>query len=483
MNENQFDVVVIGGGVVGCAIARELSRYRLSICLLERGEDICSGTSKANSAIIHAGFDAKPGTLKAQMNVQGSQSIPDLARELDIPFRRNGALVLCLQKERLGDLQALYERGLQNGVRGLRILNGEEARGMEPMLTDGVVAALYAEDSGIICPFEMTLALAENAQKNGAAFFMNESVTDVQRSEEGYCVVTENSRYHCRFVVNAAGVYADQINNWVSARKLHITPRKGDYCLLDSRAASHVSATIFQLPGKYGKGVLVTPTVHGNLLIGPSAVDTEDRESLATSRQELEFIRYTADLGVRNIPWRQVITSFSGLRAHEAGDDFVLGEAPDAPGFFNAAGIESPGLTSAPAIGRYIAGEVARKAGAAQKADFCARRRGPVRMREMDFEARKQYIREHPLYGKIVCRCEQISEGEIVDAIRGPLGARSLDGVKRRVRAGMGRCQGGFCTPRVMEILSRELSMPMTAICKNRPGSEMLVDEMGRVDS
>lgn len=479
MNKAQYDVAIIGGGVVGCAIARELSRYSLSICLLEKEEDVCSGTSKANSAIVHAGFDAKPGTMKARMNVEGSRRMPELVRELDVSFAQNGALVLCFSKEDLPRLQELYARGVENGVEGLRMLTGDEARNLEPQLTDGVVAALHASASAIVCPFELTVALAENACENGVEFFRNEEVYSVSARENTYDLESSGGSLSARCVVNAAGVFADEINNMVSARKLHITPRKGDYCLLDRSVGNLVHSTVFQLPGQYGKGVLVTPTVHGNLLIGPSATDVEDKECAPTTAEELSGVISRSALSVKEIPCNKVITSFSGLRAHEDGGDFILGEAEDAPGFFNAAGIESPGLSSAPAIGEYIARLVAEKLSAAPKKDFNPRRRGIVRAAHLDAPERAQLICENPLYGNIICRCEEISEGEIVDAIHRPVGAISLDGVKRRVRAGMGRCQTGFCTPRVMEILARELNIPMTRVCKNAPGSELLTGKMG----
>lgn len=479
MNQTAYDVAIIGGGVTGCAIARELSRYALSVCLLEKEEDVCSGTSKANSAIVHAGFDATPGSLKARMNVEGSRMMAELARELDVHYQQNGALVLCFAQEDMSRLQELYDRGVENGVEGMRILSGDEARALEPMLSENVVAALHAPTSAIICPFDLTIALAENACENGVDFIRNTRVCAVVREENGYALQTEHKTIRAHCVVNAAGVYADEINNMVSAHKLHITPRKGDYCLLDRDAGGHVSATVFQLPGKYGKGVLVTPTVHGNLLIGPSATDVQEKDWTPTTADELEDVIRKSALSVKEIPYRKVITSFSGLRAHEDGGDFVLGEVEDAPGFFNAAGIESPGLSSAPAIGAYMAQMVARKLHAAQKAEFKARRRAIVRAAQLDFEARAALIRENPLYGNIICRCEQISEGEIVDAIHRPVGAVSMDDVKRRVRAGMGRCQGGFCTPRVMEIIARELKVPVTQVCKNVPGSELLVGRMG----
>ncbi len=481
MSRLNYDVVVVGGGVTGCAIARELSRYEVSACLVERAEDVCSGTSKANSAIVHAGYDAVPGSLKAKFNVQGNAMMGGLSEELDFEFQRNGSMVLCFAEEDRPGLDALYEKGVANGVPDLRIISGDEARAMEPNLSDQVVAALYAPTGGIVCPFGLTIALAENACDNGVEFKLNTEVLEISSIDGGYLLKTNQGDITSRFVVNAAGVYADVFHNMVSEKKLQLIPRKGDYCLLDHEAGDHVSHTIFQLPGKYGKGVLVAPTVHGNLLLGPTAVDVEDKENTATTAQELaDVIAKTAN-SVKNIPYNKVITSFSGLRAHETGDDFIIGEASDAEGFFDAAGIESPGLSSAPAIGVYLAEVIAQKAGAGKKADFVATRKGIPQVSKLSFEERAKLIKERPDYGTIVCRCENVSEGEIVDSIRRTLGATSLDGVKRRVRQGMGRCQAGFCTPRTMEILARELGRPMESICKNGPGSEILIQD-GRTE-
>ncbi len=477
MKKMDYDVVVIGGGVVGCSIARELSRYDLHTCVIEREEDVCSGTSKANSAIVHAGFDAHPGSLKARFNVEGNQMMGDLAKELDFDFKQNGSLVLCFHEEDMPALKDLYEKGVENGVKDLAIISGDEVRKMEPNTTDTVVAALYAPTGGIVCPFGLTIAMAENACDNGVEFRFLTAVESVEAVEGGYTVKTSKGEISSRYVVNAAGVYADEIHNMVSAKKLHITARKGDYCLLDKEAGSLVSHTIFQLPGKMGKGVLVTPTVHGNLLTGPTAVDVEDKEKTATSAEELADLMSKATIGVNNIPFRQVITSFAGLRAHEDGDDFVIGEVEDAEGFFDAAGIESPGLTSAPAIGVYVAKLVAKKAEAGEKTDWNGTRKGIVRPELLSKEERAELIKKNPAYGTIICRCEDVSEGEIVDAITRTLGATSLDGIKRRVRQGMGRCQAGFCTPRTMEILAREKGMKMEEICKNAPGSELLTGE------
>ena len=471
------DVVIIGGGVVGSCIARELSRYELDVLLLEKEEDVCSGTSKANSAIAHAGFDAVPGTLKAIFNVEGNRMMAALSKELDFEFKMNGSVVLCFDENDRPALQALYDRGIANGVEGLEIVSGDKIRELEPNVSDEVVAALVAPTGGIVCPFGMTIAMAENAADNGVEFRFNTQVQKIEKIDGGYKLVTDQGEITTKYVVNAAGVYSDELHNMVSEKKLHITPRKGDYLLMDREVGNYVSHTIFQLPGKYGKGILVTPTVHGNLLAGPTAVDVEDKECTATTAQELADVSMKANKSVKNVPFRQTITSFSGLRAHEDGDDFIIGECEDAEGFFDAAGIESPGLTSAPAIGVFLAKKVAEKAGASEKKDFNGKRVGIPRVAQLSFEERAELIKKNPAYGTIICRCEGISEGEILDAIHRTLGAKSMDGVKRRTRAGMGRCQAGFCTPRTVEILARELGIPVTEVCKNRPGSELIVGD------
>lgn len=477
----RYDVAVIGAGVTGSAVARELSRRAGRFIVLERTSDVGEGTSKANSAIVHAGFDAMPGTLKARMNVRGSQMMPALAAELDIPFKQNGALVVCLNPEELPQLEALYQRGIENGVQGLELLSGEEARRREPNLSEQVCGALYAATSGIICPFALTLGLAESAAKNGVEFRFDTRVTGLEKTGTGWRIETEHGPLEASAVVNAAGVFADGLHNLVCEKKLHITPRKGEYMLLDKTAGQHVAHTVFQLPGRLGKGVLVSPTIHGNLLVGPTATDVEDGEDLAVTAAGLVELEEKSALAVQRVPLRQVITSFAGLRAHEAGDDFVLGET--AEGFFDAAGIESPGLSSAPAIGEYLAGLIAQKLGLADKKDFDPIRRGVPRLAELPPAERAEKIRENQAYGAIVCRCEQISEGEILDAIHGILGARTLDGVKRRTRAGMGRCQAGFCSPRVMELLARELHMDLRDVRKNGGGSAIVVEKIRGEDA
>ena len=469
-----YDAVIIGGGAVGCAVARYLSRYRLDICLVERGEDVCVGTSKANSAICHAGFDAPLGSAKARFNVEGSRMMEGLSRELDFPYRRCGSLVLCFDEAELPHLRELLDRGVQNGVEGLELLDKAALHALEPAVSDKAVAALWAPTGAILCPFGMTVALAENAAANGCVFRFNTEVSRIERRGGFFRLHTGGDFIDARVVISAAGVHGDALHNQLCEEKVTIVPRRGEYCLLDRTCGQLVRHTIFQLPSAMGKGVLVTPTVHGNLLVGPTAVDQPDKDRTATTAEGLRAVAETAAKSVKSLPMRDVITSFAGLRAHLSGpeDDFIVGESAD--GFFEAVGIESPGLSSAPAIGRYLAELAAEKLHAAEKEDFIAQRRDIPHPREMDFAARQALIARDPAYGQVICRCEGVTEGEIRDAIRRTPGARSLDGVKRRVRAGMGRCQGGFCGPKVMELLSRELHVPITELTKGGGESRLL---------
>ena len=461
-----YDVIIIGAGVVGCAIARELSRYQVKACVIEKDGDVCNGTSKANSAISHAGFDAVPGTLKAKLNVEGNLMMEKLSKELDFPFKQTGALVVCGREADKEKLQELYDKGIKNGVKELCILDKEEVHKMEPNLADQVVAALYAPTSGIVCPFQMTIAFAENAYANGVEFKLNTKAEQIRKVEGGYVVEAPEGIFKTRAIVNAAGVYADEIHNMVSKEKLKIVARRGDYCLLDKTAGAHVSHTIFPLPNEFGKGVLVSPTIHGNLIVGPTAMDVEDKEANNVRQEGIDFLMTKAEESVADLPMRQVITSFAGLRAHESRGDFTIGEPKDAKNFFDAAGIESPGLTSAPAIGVMVAKMVKEALNLSENKYFAAKRKGILNPQTLSKEERTALVKEHPEYGNIICRCEMVTEGEILDAIRRPLGARSLDGIKRRTRAGMGRCQSGFCSPRTMEILARELGINMAEVTK-----------------
>ncbi len=468
------DIIIIGAGVSGCASARELARYRADILVLDREEDVCCGTTKANSAIVHAGFDAAHGSLMARLNVAGSKRMPALAGELDFAYERCGSLVVCLDEADRPRLRRLYENGLQNGVEGLRIIERDALRELEPNVSDEAVAALWAPTGGIVCPFGLTYALAENAAKNGVRFRFDTAVTAVYPIAGGWRVETSRGSFDTRLVVNAAGVYADVLHNMAAPdRPIRIIPRRGEYFLLDHAAGGHVRHTVFQLPGRYGKGVLVTPTVHGNLLVGPTAADIDDKEATATTAAGLDELRRKSSLAVKGLPLRQTITSFAGLRAHEPRHDFFIGEI--APGFVDCAAIESPGLSSAPAIGALVADIAAASLHLERRAGFDPTRKGILDPKTLSIEERSRLIRENPAYGQIVCRCESVTEGEILDAIRRTPGARSLDGVKRRTRAGMGRCQAGFCSPRVMEILARELGLPLCEITKAGGASRLIV--------
>lgn len=470
-----FDVTIIGSGVIGSIIARELSRYKLNICVLEADSDVANGTSKANSAIVHAGFDAKPGTLKGKLNARGNKMFDELSKELDFPFKRIGSLVLCFDKNDMDNLNALKEQGEKNGVPDLQILSGDEVKKMEPNLSDNVAAALYAPTGAIVCPYEMTIALAENAADNGVEFKLDTKVLSLNKYNDRYKIETTRGSVESRLIVNAAGVFADEINNMVSSNKIHIIPRRGQYCLFDKAVGNMVSKTIFQLPTKMGKGVLVTPTVDGNLLIGPDAEDIDDKNNVTTTSRGLDFITEKAGLSIKQVPMKQVITSFSGLRAHSVSGDFIIGEAEDAEGFINAAGIESPGLSSAPAIGEMVKNIVVQKLNPAENEKFNPVRKGIPKFREMSNDERRKLIAEDYRYGKIICRCETVTEGEIVNSIRRTLGARTLDGVKKRTRAGMGRCQSGFCAPKVVEILSTELGISPEEVTKFGRHSNILV--------
>ena len=472
-----YDAIIIGAGVNGCAVARELSRKKLNIAVLEKCTDVCEGTSKANSGIVHAGFDAKPGTLMAKLNVIGSNRMEQLSKELDFPYKRNGALVLCFDEKDMGKLEELKERGIKNGVKELQILNREQILSMEPNIGESVAFALYAPTSAVICPFGLTIALAENAAVNGVEFFFRTKVEKVNQKGNGYEILTDNGTFETKTVINAAGVYADEIHNMVCEKEdvFHITPRKGEYMLYDKKVGNLVSHTLFQLPTALGKGILVTPTVHGNLLTGPTAEDMEEKEQVDTSSEGLTKVLEKAALSVTQVPSRQVITSFAGLRAHGPKGDFIIGEVKGAPGFFDVAAMESPGLTCAPAVGEYVADMVNAYLKPQEKEAFEGTRKGIPSMALASKEERQRLIQENPAYANVICRCEMVTEGEILDAIRRPLGATTTDGVKRRTRAGMGRCQAGFCLPKTVEILARELQVDESEILKAGEGSRYLL--------
>ncbi|EJP6471473.1 NAD(P)/FAD-dependent oxidoreductase [Clostridium botulinum] len=468
-----FDVTIIGSGVTGAATARELSKYNLKTCVIEKEIDVASGTSKANSGIVHAGEDPIPGTLKAKMNVRGNEMFDKLQEEIDFPFKRNESFVLCFDENDIEKLEELRQRGLKNDVPDtMEILNREEALKLEPNLSEYVVAALRLPTGGIVSPYEFNIALAESAAMNGVEFKLETEIIDIEKKEDGYILKTNKGDIETKVVVNAAGVFGDKINNMVSEKKYHITARKGEYLLFDKTVGDMVQRTIFQLPTKMGKGVLVTPTADGNLLLGPTSVDVEEKDDFETTREGLDTVAEKAKLSIKEIPMRQVITSFAGLRAHEENSDFIIGEAEGAENFINAIGIESPGLTSAPAIGEYISKIIVGKLNPEENKDFNPIRKDIPKFREMTNEERKEKIKEDSHYGKIVCRCEVVTEGEIREAIK--RGAKTVDGIKRRTRAGMGRCQSGFCSNKIVEILAEELDIKRNEVTKFGGHSKIL---------
>lgn len=472
------DVIVIGAGITGCVTARELSRYNADVLVLEKGNDVASGATKANSGIVHAGFDAHPGTLKARYNVRGAGLFPKMARKLDFPYKENGAMVLNFTEEGNEELKNLLEQGRENGVSGLKIISGDEARAIEPRISKKVVSALYVPTSGIVSPYEMAIAYAENAATNGVRFEFGKRVISLRNEDGLFVVKTEDGdRYTAKAVINCAGVCSDVINNMLCEKKYTITARKGEYELLDKAYGDITKTTLFQLPTKMGKGVLVAPTAHGNILVGPTATDIPGKLDVDTTAEGLATAWNQASLTVEDLPRRGIITQFAGLRAHVSEGDFVIGET-EVPGFYNCLGVESPGLSSAPAIGKDLAIWAAGYLKLEEKNTFISERKGIPHFASLSDEQRNELIKKNPLYGNMVCRCETVTEGEIVEAIHRNPGARDMDGIKRRTRAGMGRCQAGFCTPRIMEILARELKTEQKNVTKNGGGSYLLIDRL-----
>lgn len=473
----KYDVAVVGAGVVGALISRELSKYDIRVALLEKCNDVAMGTTKANSAIVHGGFDAANGTLKAKLNVRGTELMPKLCADMAVPYRNNGSLVLAFSEEEMEHVRTLYERGVKNGVPKLSVLDKAQVKALEPHVSDEVVGALLSETAGIVCPYELTIAATEVAVTNGVEFIRNCAVEAINVTADGFLLATTQGEISAKYVVNAAGIHTDDIARMIGDDSISLVARKGEYYLLDKSFGFMADHTIFQCPNKMGKGVLVTPTVDGNLLIGPSALDVEDKEDVDTTPQGLEFIVEKAKKSVPTLNIRGAITSFAGMRAHPVTDDFIIGFSAKNDCFLNVAGIESPGLSAAPAIAEMVAGLLKEKADWQEKKDCILTRKAPVRFRHMTKSEREALIAKNKAYGRIICRCETITEGEILDAIHAPAGARDVDGVKRRTRAGMGRCQGGFCGSKVVEILSRELNMPMNEITKFGGNSKILFEK------
>lgn len=483
-----YDVAIIGAGVIGAALFRELGKFRLSTVLIEKENDVALGSSRANSAIVHVGYDPPNGSFMARFNVQGNRMYPKLCEDLSVPFRMNGSLIVALSDEELPHLQALYENGKRNGVEKLEIIDADAVRNLEPNLKEDVRGALVAPTGGIVGSYEFTTALAENGVVNGGDVLLNSEVVKIEKlaadgtalddkNADGFFSITfaNGKSVNARFLVNAAGVYSDAVQQLVGNKRFSVKPRKGEYFILDKRQGSLVDRTIFMCPSKLGKGVLVSPTVHGNLLVGPDAQDGDDKEDVSTTKQGLDFVREMSKRLSDKVDFSDSIRNFAGLRALPDGKDFIIEIDPDVSGLINLAGIKSPGLTSAPAIAEYAVDLLSNSGLELKEKDDFNPNRDEIRFTSLSDDEKAELIAKDSRYGRIICRCEEITEGEIVDSIRRPLGARTLDGVKRRCRPGCGRCQGGFCGPRVLEILSRELGVPRESIDKDKKGSYILL--------
>jgi len=471
-----YDVVVIGAGVVGSLTARALSRYQLDVLLVEKCADVGEGTTKANSAIVHAGYDAIPGTLKATMNVAGNPMYDELCDELDVDFWRCGTYVVGVREDDLETLHDLYERGRRNGIDGLAIISGEEMRRREPAVTANCVGALYAETGGIVDPFQLCFAAAENAVTNGVELWLEtEAFGFVREGERVVGVRTTRGTVEARWVVIAAGLWADELLDDLGYHRLEITPRKGEYFVLDRRAGELVGSVLFPCPTPISKGIVVTRTIHGNLMIGPNAHNVPDKHDRATTSEGLREVMAGARKLVPGLRSSDVIRTFAGLRAGGNTGDFVIERPPTAQNVVALAGIESPGLTAAPAIAQRAV-ELLAEAGMPreEKRDYQPIRHGIPRFADLSYDEREALIAKDPRYGNVVCRCEMVTEGEVVAACHAPVPAQTYDAVKRRTRVGSGRCQGSFDTPLVLEIMARELGLPVTEITKKGERSRMV---------
>ena len=464
------DILIIGAGVVGGLIARELSLYELSVAIVEKEGDVAMGATRANSAIVHAGFDAKEGSLKALLNVKGSEMMEKTARELGVPYKRNGSIVVGFNEEDRAHLEELLLRGKRNGVKDLAILDREELLAVEPGIGDTVTCALYAPTGAIVCPYDLAISAIGCAMDNGAQLYLDFPVERIEEIPGGYRVHSGEGSLEAHTVINCAGVYADKIAALVGDESFTIRARRGEYMLLDKECGTVCRTTVFRTPSKMGKGILVSPTVDGNLLLGPTAEDIDDKDDVRTTAAGLSAVARSANEQVKGIPGGKSITSFAGLRATGSTGDFIIG-SPKA-GFYNVAGIESPGLSASPAIAEYVA-KMLESDGVVltPKAGAVRTRESMHAFRHMTNEEKNEVIRENPAYAKIVCRCEGVTEGEIVAAIRRNPRPRDLDGVKRRTRAQMGRCQGGFCSPTIVELLAREMGVPFESVTKSGGGS------------
>ena len=472
-----YDVIILGCGVVGAAAAYQLARYPLRVAVLEAQNDVANGTTKANSAIIHAGYDPEPGTLMAKLNVEGNAMAGDICQKLNVPFARVGSLVLAFDQPDLATLRTLYDRGITNGVPGLELWDAQQVHQREPNLNPRVMGALYAPTAGIVDPWQYALAMAEVAVTNGVELHRSAPVTAISPMEGGYAVTTPKGVFQGRYVFNAAGVFADQVHKLLEPVDYRITPNRGEYYLMDKSQHEQVSHVVFQCPNQTSKGVLVAPTIHGNLIVGPNAQPVEDRLDLGNTAQGLDFVRTQAQRSVPGLNFRENIRNFAGLRANSTRRDFILEESANHPGFFDLAGIKSPGLASAAAIGKWACERILEKEpGLEPREDFVDQRTHVV-FHTLSPQEKNALIAQDPRYGRVICRCETVTEGEIVAALHSPIPPYTINGVKRRCNAGMGRCQGGFCGPRVQAILARELGLDPCAVLLDQEGTYVLTGE------
>lgn len=470
-----YDVAIIGAGAVGSSIARELSKYNLRVCVLEKDQDISNGTSKANSGIVHGGYDAQYGSLKAKLNVEGNRMFKELDNALHFGFNQCGSYVLGFDDNDYKEIQKLYDNGKKNSVE-VQIVDRDFVLSREPHVSQGVKWALYCPSAGIISPWEYTIAMAENAALNGVDFCLNHQVTSIEIIPSGFKINTTNKTIDTKYIVNAAGLYSDKIANMGGINSFTITPRKGEYLLFDKELKDVARSVLFQTPKKGSKGILVTPTYHGNLMVGPTADTIDDKCDLSTTRDGLDEVARVATITIPDIDYSKIITQFAGLRASTSSHDFIIEES-EVKGFINVAGIDSPGLSASPAIAVYVR-EILSKANLELniKENFISQLTPITKMEELSIKEKNTLIEKDPRYGRIICRCEGVSQGEIVEAIHRPIPATTIDSIKRRVRTGAGRCQGGFCMPRVMEIMEKELKKSVLDIEKSEPRSTVLVD-------
>ena len=470
-----FDVVVIGGGVIGATILRELTKYRLNVCLLEKEADVAMGQSRANSGIVHAGFDAPVGSLKATFNVLGNAMMEDYARELGVKFKRNGSLVVAFSEEELKTLKELKARGELNGVKKLRIISKEELFEIEPSVSKNAVGALLAPTGGIVCPYKLTVAAVGNAMDNGATLLTEFEVVKINKCENAFTITAKDGKsVTAKIMINCAGIYSEEIAKAAGDNSFTVGGRKGEYILLDRECGDFVKHTLFFTPTEKGKGILVSPTVDGNIILGPTAEQVSDK-NVETSVDGLKDVQEKAAKMCDKVPFGGTITSFAGTRAYCNIHDFIIEESKTVEGLINCAGIESPGLTSAPAIAKFVVEDLVSKFfEMVDNLDFDGQRKPDDFFNNLSVEEKNNIIKENPAYGKIICRCERITEGEIVRAIKTNPPATNVDAIKRRTRSGMGRCQGGFCQPQVVEIIARELNIPIEQVTKSGKGSYLL---------